>query len=201
MCCIVRVSKADKSDLIQTAINNAGFDAAVNASGNVNIAKGGRGNAVSWTFTSTTGELNQGGFIGVFRHRSVQSCCCARGRAHSGLIGAVHSGTTSTWLASSLPSKAGAGRRFPSPGCRGASRRIPDAEFLIALLARLGHTFPMLAKVCSAAVNGIDAYPAEVEVNSRFGDTIIVMPSCFLPARVRRKTGVVSIVLTDPFSS
>jgi magnesium chelatase family protein len=33
----------------------------------------------------------------------------------------------------------------------------------------------MLAKVCSAAVNGIEAYPVEVEVNSGFGDTIIVI--------------------------
>ena len=33
----------------------------------------------------------------------------------------------------------------------------------------------MLAKVCSAAVNGIEAYPVEVEVNAGFGDTIIVM--------------------------
>jgi magnesium chelatase family protein len=33
----------------------------------------------------------------------------------------------------------------------------------------------MLAKVCSAAVNGIDAYPVEVEVNAGYGDTIIVV--------------------------
>ena len=33
----------------------------------------------------------------------------------------------------------------------------------------------MLAKVCSAAVNGIEAYPVEVEVNSGYGDTIIVI--------------------------
>ncbi|HEY5910569.1 MAG TPA: YifB family Mg chelatase-like AAA ATPase [Verrucomicrobiae bacterium] len=33
----------------------------------------------------------------------------------------------------------------------------------------------MLAKVCSAAVNGIDAYPVEVEVHAGFGDTIIVI--------------------------
>ena len=33
----------------------------------------------------------------------------------------------------------------------------------------------MLAKVCSAAVNGIEAYPLEVEVNSGWGDTIIVI--------------------------
>jgi magnesium chelatase family protein len=33
----------------------------------------------------------------------------------------------------------------------------------------------MLANVCSAAVNGIEAYPVEVEVNAGFGDTIIVI--------------------------
>src|SRR5271166_737236 len=33
----------------------------------------------------------------------------------------------------------------------------------------------MLAKVCSAALNGIEAYPVEVEVNSGWGDTIIVI--------------------------
>src|SRR5580700_2184448 len=33
----------------------------------------------------------------------------------------------------------------------------------------------MLSKVCSAAVNGIEAYPVEVEVNAGYGDTIIVI--------------------------
>ncbi len=33
----------------------------------------------------------------------------------------------------------------------------------------------MLAKVCSAAVNGIEAYPVEVEVNAGFGDTLIII--------------------------
>src|SRR5512140_3403458 len=33
----------------------------------------------------------------------------------------------------------------------------------------------MLAKVCSAAVNGIEAYPVEVEVNAGYGDTILVI--------------------------
>src|SRR5436189_5126774 len=33
----------------------------------------------------------------------------------------------------------------------------------------------MLAKVCSAAVNGVVAYPVAVEVNAGFGDTIIVI--------------------------
>ena len=33
----------------------------------------------------------------------------------------------------------------------------------------------MLAKVCSAAVSGIEAYPVEVEVNAGYGDTTIVI--------------------------
>ncbi len=33
----------------------------------------------------------------------------------------------------------------------------------------------MLSKVCSAAVNGIEAYPVEVEVNAGYGDTLIVV--------------------------
>src|SRR6266705_1010743 len=33
----------------------------------------------------------------------------------------------------------------------------------------------MLARVCSAAVNGIEAYPVEVEVNAGFGDTLIII--------------------------
>ena len=45
----------------------------------------------------------------------------------------------------------------------------------------------MLAKVCSAAVNGIEAYPVEVEVNAGFGDTLIVMLSRILPLGPGRK--------------
>jgi len=33
----------------------------------------------------------------------------------------------------------------------------------------------MLARVLSAAVNGIEAYPVEVEVNSGWGDTVVVI--------------------------
>src|SRR5688572_19608606 len=33
----------------------------------------------------------------------------------------------------------------------------------------------MLAKVWSAAVNGIEAYPVEVEVNAGFGETLIII--------------------------
>ena len=35
-----------------------------------------------------------------------------------------------------------------------------------------GINLAMLAKVCSAAVNGIEAYPVEVEVNAGYGDTL-----------------------------
>ena len=33
----------------------------------------------------------------------------------------------------------------------------------------------MLAKVCSAAVSGIEAYPVEVEVNAGYGDTLLII--------------------------
>jgi hypothetical protein len=32
----------------------------------------------------------------------------------------------------------------------------------------------MLSKVCSAAVNGIEAYPVEVEVDSVWSDTYVI---------------------------
>jgi hypothetical protein len=38
----------------------------------------------------------------------------------------------------------------------------------------------MSAKVCSAAVNGIEAYPVEVEVNAGWGDTVIVIDNLSL---------------------
>jgi len=33
----------------------------------------------------------------------------------------------------------------------------------------------MLSRVCSAALNGIDAYAVEVEVNCGYGDTVIAI--------------------------
>src|ERR1700690_3904407 len=33
----------------------------------------------------------------------------------------------------------------------------------------------MLARVCSAALNGIEAFPVEVEVNAGYGDTLVVI--------------------------
>src|SRR6185295_10626280 len=54
----------------------------------------------------------------------------------------------------------------------------------------------MLAKVCSAALNGIEAYPVEVEVNSGWGDTIVVIVG--LPdAAVKESRDRVSTALTN----
>jgi hypothetical protein len=39
----------------------------------------------------------------------------------------------------------------------------------------------MLAKACSAAVNGIEAYPVEVEVKAGHDVTIIVITGCLTP--------------------
>jgi hypothetical protein len=48
-------------------------------------------------------------------------------------------------------------------------------EKRIALRLQLNHNFHMLARVCAAAVNGIEAYPVEVEVNAGWGDTHIII--------------------------
>ena len=45
----------------------------------------------------------------------------------------------------------------------------------LAFQQSIAHNRTMLAKVCSAAVNGIEAYPIEVEVNAGYGDTLIVI--------------------------
>src|SRR5690242_3209884 len=54
----------------------------------------------------------------------------------------------------------------------------------------------MLAKVLSAAVNGIEAYPVEVEVNDGYGETFIVIVG--LPdAAVKESRDRVSTALTN----
>ena len=54
----------------------------------------------------------------------------------------------------------------------------------------------MLSKVCSAALNGIEAYPVEVEVNSGWGDTIVVIVG--LPdAAVKESRDRVSTALSN----
>ena len=51
-----------------------------------------------------------------------------------------------------------------------------EAEICVCPLVLLRlRILTMLAKVCSAAVNGIEAYPVEVEVNAGYGDTVIVI--------------------------
>jgi hypothetical protein len=47
--------------------------------------------------------------------------------------------------------------------------------FLIALFRGLAHNIAHVGQDCSAAANGIEAYPVEMEVNAGFGDTIIVI--------------------------
>jgi magnesium chelatase family protein len=54
----------------------------------------------------------------------------------------------------------------------------------------------MLAKICSAAVNGIEAYPVEVEVNVGHGDTLVIIVG--LPdAAVKESRDRVSTALTN----
>ncbi len=54
----------------------------------------------------------------------------------------------------------------------------------------------MLAKVCAAAVNGIEAYPVEVEVNAGWGDTLVVIVG--LPdAAVKESRDRVSTAITN----
>ena len=47
----------------------------------------------------------------------------------------------------------------------------------------------MLAKVCSAAVNGIEAYPVEVEVNAGWGDTVVVIYVSISPIIITYSAG------------
>jgi magnesium chelatase family protein len=54
----------------------------------------------------------------------------------------------------------------------------------------------MLSRVCSAAVNGIEAFPVEVEVNAGWGDTLVVIVG--LPdAAVKESRDRVSTALTN----
>src|SRR5207247_9958802 len=61
----------------------------------------------------------------------------------------------------------------------------------------------MLAKVCSAAVNGIEAYPIEVEVNAGYGDTLIVIvglpDAAVKESRDRVMTGLINSGFTFTF--
>ncbi len=55
----------------------------------------------------------------------------------------------------------------------------------------------MLSRVCSAAVNGIEAYPVEVEVNVGYGDTLVVIVVNNTPKQfLGRLIGFLSILLS-----
>src|SRR5919108_2218126 len=72
----------------------------------------------------------------------------------------------------------------------------PLGKNRVAVSCRLEHNWRMLAKVCSAAVNGIEAYPVEVEVNSGWGDTVVVIVG--LPdAAVKESRDRVSTALSN----
>lgn len=58
----------------------------------------------------------------------------------------------------------------------------------------------MLAKVCSAAVNGIEAYPVEVEVNAGYGDTLIVIVGLPDAAVKESRDRVMTALINSGFS-
>jgi magnesium chelatase family protein len=73
---------------------------------------------------------------------------------------------------------------------------IPLFTKAFALCPAFPHKFPMLSRACSAAVNGIDAYAIEVEVNCGYGETFIVLVG--LPdAAVKESKERVSTALTN----
>ena len=67
-----------------------------------------------------------------------------------------------------------------TPTCNQIFSRREPPKNLVASAGRVGKYRFMLSRVFSAAVNGIDAYLVEVEVNCGFGDTFIAMLSCIL---------------------
>jgi magnesium chelatase family protein len=58
----------------------------------------------------------------------------------------------------------------------------------------------MLSKVCSAAVNGIEAYPVEVEVNAGYGDTLIVIVGLPDTAVKESRDRVMTALINSGFS-
>ena len=56
-----------------------------------------------------------------------------------------------------------------------SARETRGCKNRIALASAFAQYPAMLARVLSAAVNGIEAFPVEVEVNSGWGDTIVVI--------------------------
>src|SRR5579862_3622484 len=75
-------------------------------------------------------------------------------------------------------------------------KRVKSAQKRIEVRAEVPNNRTMLAKVCSAALQGIEAYPVEVEVNAGWGDTLIVIVG--LPdAAVKESRDRVSTALSN----
>jgi hypothetical protein len=70
-------------------------------------------------------------------------------------------------------------------------------KMCIALAPAFAQTPPMLARVLSA-VNGIEAFPVEVEVNSGRWDTTVVIMQTIRSQAKPRKTGIVKCLTTSP---
>ena len=81
---------------------------------------------------------------------------------------------------------------FPNPSTRETRRAGTPIRYRRSCLSLPCEPFPatirpMLAKVCSAAVHGIEAFPVEVEVDSGFGESYCVIvvnktPNPFRPS-------------------
>ena len=61
-------------------------------------------------------------------------------------------------------------------------------------------TVAVLAKVCSAAVSGIEAYPVEVEVNAGYGDTLLIIVGLPDAAVKESRDRVMTALINSGFS-
>ena len=59
----------------------------------------------------------------------------------------------------------------------------------------------MLAKFCSAAVNGTESFPVEAEVNSGWGDTVVVTVGLLDAAVKGSRDGVSTALFESGFKS
>ncbi len=80
------------------------------------------------------------------------------------------------------------------------SSPVPARDYQLLFSPVSVNTLPMLAKVCSAAVNGIEAYPVEVEVNAGYGDTIIVIVGLPDAAVKESRDRVMTALINSGFS-
>jgi hypothetical protein len=72
-------------------------------------------------------------------------------------------------------------RQSHSTQCRSSGAALDGPVSLKNCMALAPAFSPLLARVLSAAVNGIEAFPVKVEVNCGWGDTMIIIVG--LPGR------------------